>query len=172
MGPTSLGSQFWGIAPRTAPGSARHSRSEKYFFTGKASKKINWILFRRLQAAKFLPEGLLPPVLRRCFSAFPLGGKVPQRAHWGGRGGEAEDPFHRKPTAPKRREPSIGPLLFPCDKGHLSTQPKRRRLPFSEENGTDSTHFFAGSAGEKIPLSSQVCGPSGAVRAGNCKPQS
>ncbi len=31
-------------------------------------------------------------------------------------------------------------------------------------------HFFAGSAGEKILLSPQVCGPNGAVRAGGCYP--
>ena len=31
-------------------------------------------------------------------------------------------------------------------------------------------YFFAGSAGEKIPLSPQVCGRCAAVRAGGCYP--
>ena len=48
--------------------------------------------------------------------------------------------------------------------GNRRNHPQRRRLPLSAESGIKSNHFFAGSAGEKIPLTSQVCGPNGAVR--------
>src|SRR5699024_10534202 len=48
-----------GVAARTAPGGARHSRAEKNFFPGEAGEKIHRIGFSRLRTGKLCEA--LPP---------------------------------------------------------------------------------------------------------------
>ena len=79
-------------------------------------------------------------------------------------------PPRGKPTLLSAEKLSRKDFLFFTDSPKEGAK-KRRRLPAPAGAGIKSNPFFPRTcAGEKIPLSFQVCGPSGPVRAGSCHP--